>query len=286
MTKIRVAIAGINGRMGRAGLNALLADDDFEVVGAFGRAGADYVGKDLSAFVTNPVMSSASNSEDKKVGVVVSSSLEEMLESLQSKGQARPDVLLDNMVAAASFESAKKALAAGVRPVVGTSGLKAAMVEELSELAADKSLGAMIVPNFSIGAVLMMEFARQAAKYFGNVEVIEMHGPKKVDAPSGTAMHTLNKIAAAGGPYNPKLVEEHELIPHARGGLHESGVRVHSLRMPGMISHQDVLFAGDGEMLSVRHDSFTTNCFIKGILLSIRSVMNLTELRVGLETIL
>ncbi|MBS1990881.1 MAG: 4-hydroxy-tetrahydrodipicolinate reductase [Cyanobacteria bacterium SZAS LIN-3] len=278
MAKIRVAIAGINGRMGRASLNALLADSELEVVGAFGRADADYVGKDLSAFAATPT--------DKKVGVVVSSSFEDMLSSLQNAGQAKPDVLLDNMVASASFESAKKALAAGIRPVVGTSGLKPEMVAELSRLASEKSTGAMIVPNFSIGAVLMMEFARQAAKYFGNVEVVEMHGPKKIDAPSGTAMHTLNKIASAGGPFNPKLVEEHELIPHARGGLHESGVRVHSLRMPGMISHQDVLFAGDGEMLCVRHDSFTTNCFLKGILLSIKSVMNLSELRVGLETIL
>ncbi len=190
------------------------------------------------------------------------------------------------MVAAASFETAKKAIAAGIRPVVGTSGLKPEMVSELTKLAAAKSIGVLIIPNFSIGAVLMMEFARQASKYFGHVEIVEMHGPKKVDAPSGTAMYTLNKIAAAGGPYNPKVVEEHELIPHARGGLHESGVRVHSLRMPGLISHQDVLFAGDGEMLSVRHDSFNTNCFLNGITLAIRSVMNLSELKVGLENVM
>lgn len=271
---IKVAIAGINGRMGRAAVNALLADDSFEVVGAFGKSDAPYVGQDLNTFLTAPTA--------KKVGVVASGSFEDML----AQCKVKPEVILDNMVAAASFDTAKKALAAGIRPVIGTSGLKPEMLEELKNLAATHNLGGLVVPNFSIGAVLMMEFARQAAKYFANVEVIEMHGPKKVDAPSGTAMHTLNKIAAAGGPYNPKLVEEHELIPHARGGLHESGVRVHSLRMPGMISHQDVLFAGDGEMLCIRHDSFNTNCFIKGIVMAIKSTMTLSELKVGLETIL
>jgi 4-hydroxy-tetrahydrodipicolinate reductase len=274
MAKIKVAIAGINGRMGRAAINALIADDDVQIVGAFGRQGADYVGKDLGHFLnTNP---------EKPMGISAGGSFEEMMSQLKDK----PDVLLDNMVAAASFETAKKALAAGIRPVVGTSGLKPEMVSELSKLASEKKLGALIIPNFSVGAVLMMEFARQASKYFGNVEIIEMHGPKKVDAPSGTAMYTLNKIAAAGGPYNPKLVDEHELIPHARGGLHESGVRVHSLRMPGLISHQDVLFAGDGEMLAVRHDSFNTNCFLKGIALAIKQVMHLAELKVGLETVM
>jgi 4-hydroxy-tetrahydrodipicolinate reductase len=274
MAKIKVAIAGINGRMGRASINALLADDAFEVVGAFGRAKADYIGKDLGTFLNGK--------GDKTIGIAACGSFEEMLAQTKEK----PDVLLDNMVAAASFESAKKAIAAGIRPVVGTSGIKPEMVAELTKLAGEKSLGALIIPNFSIGAVLMMEFASQASKYFGNVEIVEMHGPKKVDAPSGTAMYTMNKIAAAGGPYNPKLVDEHELIPHSRGGRHESGVRVHSLRMPGLISHQDVLFAGDGEMLSVRHDSFNTNCFVKGIILAIKSVMTLSELKVGLETVL
>jgi 4-hydroxy-tetrahydrodipicolinate reductase len=272
--KIRVGIAGINGRMGRAAVSALLADDDFEVVGAFGRSGAAYVGKDLSTF--------ASPHEEKASGVKVSDSFEAMLAECGEK----PDVLLDNMIAAASFESAKKALKAGIRPVIGTSGLQPEMVAELTAMAASAKLGGMIVPNFSIGAVLMMEFAKQAGKYFGNVEVVEMHNPKKVDAPSGTAMHTLNKIASNGAHFNPKVVEEHELIPHARGGLHASGVRVHSLRMPGPISHQDVLFAGDGEMLTIRHDSFTTSCFIKGIILAIKSAMQMSELKIGLETVL
>ena len=272
--KIKVAIAGINGRMGRASISALLADDRFAVVGAFGRCGANYVGQDLSTFVTPHT--------DILSGIKVSDSFESMLASLKEK----PDVLLDNMIAAASYASAQKALAAGIRPVIGTSGLPPEMVENLKKLAAEKSLGAMIVPNFSIGAVLMMEFAKQAGKYFGNVEIVEMHNPKKVDAPSGTAMHTINKIASNGDHFNPKTVEEHELIPHARGGVHASGVRVHSLRMPGPISHQDVLFAGAGEMLTIRHDSFTTDCFVKGIILAIQSAMQISELKVGLETVL
>ncbi len=114
-----------------------------------------------------------------------------------AQAKSKPDVLLDNMVAVASFETAKKAIAEGIRPVIGTSGIKPEMVAELTKLALEKSLGAMVIPNFSIGAVLMMEFATQAGKYFGNVEIVEMHGPKKIDAPSGTAMYTINKIASA-----------------------------------------------------------------------------------------
>jgi 4-hydroxy-tetrahydrodipicolinate reductase len=195
-------------------------------------------------------------------------------------------VLLDFSHAEAAVENAKLALKHRVRPVIGTSGISAKDVEELSTLAQESKLGAMVIPNFSVGAVLMMEFARQAGALFENVEVIEMHHTGKRDAPSGTAMHTLGKLAAAGHEFNKPVVDEKELLPGARGARGQAGARVHSLRLPGLISHQDVIFGGDGELLTIRHDSFNTNCFLKGILLAVQSVMKLDRLVVGLDAVL
>jgi 4-hydroxy-tetrahydrodipicolinate reductase len=168
---------------------------------------------------------------------------------------------------------------------VGTSGI-GTEVSVLSELAKKSKTGCFIVPNFSLGAVLMMEFAKQAGAFFSNVEIVEMHHTKKVDAPSGTAMYTIGKLASHEKQFNPSEVAEKELIPGSRGGKAESGVRVHSLRLPGLISHQEVIFGGPGELLTIRHDSFNTDCFMKGIIIAVKAVMNMDHLVVGLESVL
>jgi 4-hydroxy-tetrahydrodipicolinate reductase len=142
------------------------------------------------------------------------------------------------------------------------------------------------VPNFSVGAVLMMEFAKQAGAFYENVEIVEMHHTKKLDAPSGTAMHTAGKLKQSGNRFNPKEVEEHELLPHTRGGQTDAGVRIHSLRLPGLISHQEVIFGSPGELLTIRHDSFNTDCFLRGIKMSIQAIGELDELIVGLDHLL
>lgn len=273
--RIKVAIAGVNGRMGRASLSPVLHDGAFELVGAFGRKGARYVGCDISEF-TDAV------DEGNHLGMGVSDSFEEML----AQDGVLPDVLLDFTVSEASVGLAREAIRKGIRPVIGTSGLSKDDIAELSMLCADKRVGALVVPNFSIGAVLMMEFSRQAAKHYSNVEIVEMHHTKKLDAPSGTATHTAGKIAGLGKRFNEREVREVELMPHARGAEHSSGVRVHSLRLPGLISHQEVFFGSEGELLSIKHDSFNTKCFLKGIALAIKEVMKIDELKVGLENIL
>lgn len=274
--RIKVAIAGVNGRMGRASLTPVLTDGHFELVGAFGRQGARYVGCDISELTDALEVGS-------HLGMAVSNTFEDMLLGMAPEV---PDVLLDLSNAEASVVNARAALELNIRPVIGASGLTKDHIAELSQICAQKSIGAMVVPNFSIGAVLMMEFARQAAKHYSNVEVVEMHHTKKLDAPSGTAVHTLGKIASSGKRFNEREVREVELMPHARGAEHTSGVRVHSLRLPGLISHQEVFFGSEGELLTIKHDSFNTKCFLKGISLSIREVMNLTELKVGLESVL
>jgi len=268
--KVKVAIAGINGKMGRASSMAILGDPDLELIGAFGRSGAAYAGKSMIAG-----FSGASSS-----AVVVSNSIEDCF------SHGMPDVLLDFTIAGPAVENAKYAISQGVRPVIGVSGIDPADVLALKNLTEAKKVGAMIVPNFAIGAVLMMEFAKAAAKHFPNVEIVEMHHTKKLDAPSGTAMHTTRKIAENDRQYNQKEVVDHELLAGSRGGVTDAGVRVHSLRLPGLISHQDVIFGADGELLTIRHDSFNTNCFNKGILLCLKSVMKMDSLTVGLESLL
>lgn len=269
---IKVIIAGINGRMGRASARAFAGTDDIELVGAFGRPGASYVGKDIAE---------VSILEGRnKLGILVSNDFSDSLAA------GKPDVLLDFTHAEAAVQNAKVALEHGIRPIIGTSGIHPNHVQELSDIAAKQHLGAMIVPNFSVGAVLMMEFARQAATLFENVEIVEMHHTGKKDAPSGTAMHTVGKLASAGHDFNQIDIDEKELLPGARGGKGDANVRVHSLRLPGLISHQEVIFGGDGELLTIRHDSFNTNCFLKGILLTVKSVMNLDQLVVGLDAVL
>lgn len=267
---IKVAIAGVNGRMGRAALAALSADEGLSVVGAFGREGAGYVGENLSKLAPDA----------KQTMVSVSNSFEEMLKAV------KPDVVLDFMVAEASLELAKKCILMEISPVIGSSGLPALGVKELASLAEGAKQGALIVPNFSLGAVLMMEFAKQASKYFANSEVVELHHMKKLDAPSGTAMHTLDKMAASGNKYNMREVEEKEIMPGSRGARHESGLRVHSLRLPGLISHQEVFFGAEGELLTIKHDSFNTACFNKGMVMAVKAVTKLQSLKIGLENIL
>ncbi len=271
VNKVKVAIAGINGKMGRASAQGLCADAQIEFVGAFGRKGAAYAGKPLADVIPIPGYQGK---------VVISDDIAACL------SQERPDVVLDFSIAESAVEHAQYALKHGVRPVIGASGVQPDHVNALRSVAAERKIGAMIVPNFSVGAVLMMEFAQLAAKHFSNVEIVEMHHTKKLDAPSGTAMHTARKISELEKSYNPREVDDKELLTGARGGVLGSGVRVHSLRLPGLISHQDVIFGSDGELLTIRHDSFNTNCFLKGIKLSIVSVMQMDGLVVGLESLL
>jgi 4-hydroxy-tetrahydrodipicolinate reductase len=267
--KIKVVIGGINGRFGRASAKAIMADEGLELVGAFGREGADYVGQDVGSLAGT-----------LKTDILVSNGFPEVAD------RVRPDVYLDFSTAESAVEQGKYALEHGINPVIGTSGLNDRDVAELSALSAKTGVGGMVVPNFSVGAVLMMEFARMAGRFFPNVEIVEMHHTRKLDAPSGTAMHTAKKLAATGARFNAREVDEKELLPGSRGGVGEAGVRVHSLRLPGLISHQEVILGSDGELLTIRHDGLTANCYLKGILMAVKATAGTTRFVVGLESLL
>ncbi len=256
--------------MGRASLSALAEDEGIRVVAGLGRRGASYIGKTVAELAV-PAGGSLAN-------LKISDDISEVLTDSSA------DILLEFSEAASAFSYAKAALNKKIRPVVGTSGLTTAQLHELSELAQQEKTGALVVPNFSVGAVLMMNFAQQAARLFDNVEIVETHKLGKKDAPSGTAVHTVREIEASGKQFNQSSTEERELIAGARGAKSQNGVRVHSVRLPGILSLQEVMFGADGELLTIRHDSFSTKCFAKGIILAIHSVMNLNSLVVGLES--
>ncbi|MBI4532350.1 MAG: 4-hydroxy-tetrahydrodipicolinate reductase [Candidatus Melainabacteria bacterium] len=268
---IRIAISGINGRLGRFCARTIMSNDEFKLVGAFGRPGADYVGQDVGCLVNGV-----------NAGIVISNTFQDVLQS------NRPQVVLDFSQAESAIETARLALTSGVRPVVGTSGLKEEDIKAISHIASEQSLGAMIVPNFSIGAVLMVEFARQAASFFSHCEIVEMHHTKKLDAPSGTAMYTASKLAALGREFNRCRagMQERELVSGSRGSKMDSGVRVHSLRLPGLIAHQEVIFAGEGELFSIRHETINLESLIPGIKMALKAVIKMHHLTRGLENLL
>lgn len=172
----------------------------------------------------------------------------------------------------------------GARPIIGASGLIESQIKELTAQCEARQLGGIIAPNFSLGAILMMMFAAKAAEYFPEVEIIEMHHQQKLDAPSGTALKTAEMIRAARKS-NKNNLHLKEIVPGARGGVHQE-VNVHSIRLPGVLARQQVLFGGIGETLSLTHDSIDRSCFMPGIILACQKVLGLNTLVYGLEHLL
>jgi 4-hydroxy-tetrahydrodipicolinate reductase len=194
---------------------------------------------------------------------------------------AKPHVAIEFSVPASVFDNTRRLLGAGVPTVVGATGLDDEMAGELALLAAAHGVGLLIAANFALGAVLLMRFARQAARLFGRAEVVELHQESKIDAPSGTALRTAKLMADEPGS---------AIVPGGRDGtsrgLDVEGVRIHSVRLPGLVAHQEVLFGGEGELLTLRHDCTSLECFMAGVMLAVRKVGSLKETVVGLENIL
>lgn len=209
-------------------------------------------------------------------GSRVSATPDEMVDGSVVVEFSRPDVVMDNLRMWADM---------GLHAVVGTSGFDAERIAAVEETFADVPGNCLIVPNFSIGAVLMMRFAESAAPHFAAAEVIELHHDQKADAPSGTAIATAERIARAGGP-PARAIESTELRPGALGA-DVDGVRVHSVRLPGLLAHQEVHLGSPGEQLTIRHDSFDRISFMPGVLLAIRGVASLEKgVTVGLDPLL
>ena len=221
-------------------------------------------------------------SEDPDLDLVAQTDLGDNLPGEIS--QTKAQVVVDFTTAAAAMKNADCIIESGARPVIGTSGLLPEQVAELQKICNKQNLGGIIVPNFAIGAVLMMKYSQDAAKYFPHVEVIELHHDLKADAPSGTAIKTANLLAESRG-LAPKTVDEKEILSGARGANAED-IRIHSVRLPGLVAHQEVIFGGQSQTLTIRHDSIHRDSFMPGVCLACKKVMDLNELVYGLEHLL
>jgi len=257
-----VVVSG-TGKMGREVLTALCRDPELEPVGVLGRSASE-------EYLSLPDSS----------GLVPFGA-----QPAQLLARTRPDVVIDFSHPDWTVPVAREALAQGARLVIGTTGLPQAFLAELEVACRERGLGAVVAPNFAIGAVLMMHLARIAAKYFDYAEITEMHHEQKADAPSGTALATARAMLEGRGRpflYSPTRKES---LPGTRGGALE-GIAIHSVRLPGLVAHQEVLFGGPGQTLTIRHDSTSRESFIPGALLAVREVMNRRELVVGLDRLL
>lgn len=196
------------------------------------------------------------------------------------------DVLVDFTQPKSIFENAKYCLNNGIKIVIGTTGLKDEEIEFLRKLSEEKNTGCLIAPNFSTGAVLMMMFAKQAAKYFDNAEIIELHHNQKKDAPSGTAIKTAQMMAEVKDDFTKNNCPETETIEGARGGNSYSNIHIHSVRMPGYIASQEVIFGAPGQIMSIRHDSMDRKCYMQGVLLAVKHVAENNDFVYGLDNIM
>lgn len=206
---------------------------------------------------------------------------DDLVDRIQFSGA---QVVVDFTTASSVFENVQKIIGLNKYPVIGTSGLLPEQIQFLQSACHAKKIGGIIVPNFSIGAVLMMRYAQAIASYYAAVEIIEMHHDKKQDAPSGTALRTAEMIAEGGGSYSIAEVAR-EVIAGSRGAR-VCGIPIHAIRLPGLLAHQQVIFGGPGETLTLRHDTVDRGCFMPGLLLACKKVMALETLQIGLECIL
>ncbi len=230
---ISVAVAGARGRMGTVARAALGEADGFEYVGGLGRERieGESLYDDLAALIA----------------------------------ETKPDVLLDLTTYPSTVEISCAAIRAGVRPVVGATGWSDFDRAALAREAEERAIGAILVPNFALGAALMMRFAAEAARYFPTIEIVELHHDRKKDKPSGTALLTAERIAAAG---------------------YDAEIPVHSIRLRGLVAHQEVLLGNDGEVLTIRHDALSREAFVAGMLAAVRGVMRLDRLVIGIDAVL
>nr|WP_281891023.1 4-hydroxy-tetrahydrodipicolinate reductase [Paenibacillus sp. YYML68] len=261
-TRIKVAVAGASGRMGREVVKMVLSDAELELVAAVGRSTKD---TDAAKMVGM-----------EPCGVQVTNDLE--LALVESKA----DVLVDFTTPQSAVANTSLAIKHRVRPVIGTTGFTPEQIEELDKQCKEAGIGGLIAPNFSIGAILMMKFAAQAAKYMPHVEIIEYHGDQKLDAPSGTSIKTAEMIAEVREEFRQGNPNEEETIEGARGAYY-NGFRIHSVRLPGVFAQQEVVFGAFGQTLKIRHDSYDRAGYMPGVNVAVKKVMTYEGMVYGFE---
>ncbi|HEX7095951.1 MAG TPA: 4-hydroxy-tetrahydrodipicolinate reductase [Acidimicrobiales bacterium] len=259
---IRVGVFGAGGRMGATVCQAVANDPALELVAA---VDPHHAGIDLRqvAKVDAP-------------NLQVASSAEELL-------RQNAEVAVDFTVIEAARQNLAFLAANGIHAVVGTTGFDGGDYERLRSMFTKSNC--LIAPNFAIGAVLMMRFAEIAAPFFETAEIIEMHHEEKVDAPSGTAMLTAQRMAAASADWAPDPTQT-VILPGARGGVGPANIPVHSVRLRGLVAHQEVLLGTTGQSLLIRHDSYDRSSFMPGVLMAVKRIADVPGVTVGLDALL
>ncbi len=261
METIKVVVHGALGKVGGEVVSALGREPGIRLVGAVDlKAKEDYLRK-----------------PDGSGAVPLASDLDYIL------GSCQPDVVVDFTIAQATMPAVRIATQRGVNLVIGTTGLSADEIKEIEQLSLDHQVGAIVAPNFALGAVLMMHLAKLAAKYFDYAEIIELHHHLKADAPSGTALSTARMMAEARG--KPFDVPEQKQAANSRGEQVE-GIAIHSVRLPGLLAHQEVILGGPGQTLRIRHDTISRECFMPGVIIAIKKVIGHKGLVYGLDALL
>ena len=262
MEPIKVVVHGSSGKVGQEVVKAVCREPAMKLVGAVElKVSQDYLAL-----------------PDGSGKVPFSSDLGSILDG------CRPDVVVDFTVAKATMPAVRAAAERGVNMVIGTTGLTAEDVAEIEKLAKARRIGVMVAPNFALGAVLMMHLAKIAGKFFDYVEIIELHHERKIDAPSGTSLMTARDMAAARGkPFLQPPVKGEPLVSR---GQSVAGIAIHSVRLPGQMAHQEVIFGGDGQTLRIRHDQISREAFMPGVILAIKEVVKRPGLIYGLDKLL
>ncbi len=261
MPPIKVVIHGASGRVGRVLIDIFYREPSVKLVGAV----------DIKAPSEKIVLGDGTT-------IPFSTDLEQILTA------TRPEVMVDFTLANATMPAVRTAVQHKVNLVIGTTGLTADNVTEIGQLAASHNVGIVLASNFALGAVLMMHFAKLAAKYLDYAEIIELHHQTKLDAPSGTAINTAKAMAAfRGRPFSQAVDADKN---YASRGQNINGIPVHSVRLPGLMAHQEVILGGLGQTLTIRHDTINRECYAPGVLLAIQEVVKRKGLIQGLDQLL
>lgn len=263
---IKVSVIGALGKMGQEVCRTVIDDNELELVGAVDIGCAEGE-MDIGQLVGRG-----------RIGVNVSSDIQNTIDATNT------DVAVDFTHPSVVVDNIEKIISCGVNGVIGTTGIDDERIETISKLLHNSKSKIFIAPNFAIGAVLMMKLSQIASKYLDNVEIIELHHEGKVDAPSGTAIATAKKIVEASGGVL-RAASSKELLAGARGGEID-GIKIHSVRLPGYVAHQEVIFGEKGQTLTIRHDSTDRTSFMPGVVKAIKAIDELDTLTVGLENIL
>ena len=273
---IPVLVSGALGKMGSEVVNSVLNSSDCELVAAIDTNKKNN-GENISQLLNL-----------KKSDVFVSNDLEGSLCSISQdyRNEKIKPVLVDFTHPDSVYENTRSAIAYGISPVVGTTGLTPSQINDLAIFTQKANIGCAIIPNFSVGMVLLQQAASVAAKFYDNIELIEMHHNQKADSPSGTCIKTAEMIEEYPKKYNQSLVKETESLKGVRGGLRDSGLNIHSIRLPGLLAHQVVIMGSPGETYTIKHDTIDRKAYMPGVLQAIRKIGKFDSLIYGLEKLI